>query len=207
MAQRAVRRHTDRETRQKAILDAALDVFAEKGFDAARLDDVAARAGVAKGTIYLYAPSKQALFEALVRQAIVVPVAEASAALFAQDLGTEALLRALLTFFRVEVLGTRRREIAWLVLTEAPRRPELARFYHDEVASKGVALIRTVAERGIARGELASDALVRFPQLAVAPALASLLWNRLFGAFDPLDVEGLLDTHLEILMRALRRPS
>jgi AcrR family transcriptional regulator len=192
-----------RAERHRAILDAALDEFAEKGFASARLEDVAARAGVAKGTIYLYAPSKQALFEDLVRTIIVGPIEAIHATLAQSDLSTEEVFRMLLGFFRREVLGTRRREIAYLVISEAGRLPEVARFYHDEVLARGLALIRAIVARGTARGEIASDAVHKFPQLVVAPMIAAVIWQRLFDAYDPLDVAGLVDAHVETLMRGL----
>src|ERR671910_186909 len=98
----------ERENKLRAILDAALDVFAEKGFADTRLDDVAARAGVAKGTIYLYVESKQALFEALVRSGIAVPIEAIEQRVAKLDLPIEAVLRMIFGFIRQEVLGTRR---------------------------------------------------------------------------------------------------
>lgn len=189
--------------RREAILAAALDVFAESGFAPARLDDVAARAGVAKGTIYLYFASKQALFEALVQTSIGGPVAAIGEAMLASDLPTADLLRTLFSRVRTEILGTRRREVARLVLSEVGRFPELATFYHREVVGRGMALIRAIARRGVERGELASDALERFPQLAAAPLVVALLWTSFFDVLEPLDVEGMFDAHVEILVRGL----
>jgi AcrR family transcriptional regulator len=193
-----------RQAKLDAILDAALAVFAEKGFADARLDKVAARAGVAKGTIYLYVESKQALFEALIRSGIAVPIEAIEQRVAGLDLPLEAVLRMIFGFIRQEVLGTRRQEIARLVITEAGRFPEIAEFYHREVVSRGVRLLRGVAERAVARGEIRSDELARFPQLAMAPALLAILWVNLFNRFDPLDVEGMLEAHIRLLMRALK---
>src|SRR5215211_1902980 len=113
---RRARNDADRQAKEKAILDAALDVFAERGFAEARLADVAARAGVAKGTIYLYFASKEALFEALIRTGIAAPIAALSAELAGQDHPFETILRALFARLRTEILGTRKREIIRLVL-------------------------------------------------------------------------------------------
>jgi AcrR family transcriptional regulator len=190
--------------RREAILAAALDVFAESGFAPSRLDDVAARAGVAKGTIYLYFPSKQALFEALVQTSIGGPIGAIGDAMLASDRPTTDLLRMLFSRVRTEILGTRRREVARLVLSEAGRFPELAAFYHREVVGRGMALIRAIARRGVERGEIASDALERFPQLAAAPLGVALLWTSFFDALEPLDVEGMFDAHVEMLMRGLQ---
>jgi AcrR family transcriptional regulator len=201
---RRARSEEERQAKLQAILDAALDVFAEKGFADTRLDDVAARAGVAKGTIYLYVESKQALFEALVRSGIAAPLAAIEAQVLALDAPAETMLRMLFAALRREVLQTRRKEIVRLVLAEAHRFPDIAAFYHREVVSRGMALLRRVAERAVERGEFSSDELVRFPQLAIAPALVALLWANLFERFEPLDAEAMLDAHLTLLMRALK---
>jgi AcrR family transcriptional regulator len=207
-AQRIVARARTDEQRQaklEAILDAALDAFVENGFADTRLDDIAARAGVAKGTIYLYFASKEALFEALIRSGIAAPIAAFEEKILALDLSAEATLRLLFTWMRQEVLGTRRREIARLVLTEAGRFPDIAALYHREVVSRGMRLLRSIAERAVARGEFASDEIVRFPQLAIAPAVVALLWTNLFQRLEPLDVEAMFEAHLRLIMRALGR--
>jgi AcrR family transcriptional regulator len=199
------RARSDEERRAKleAILAAALDVFVEKGFADARLEDVAARAGVAKGTIYLYVASKEALFEALIHSGIAAPIEAIEEKVLALDLPAEATLRMLFTFLRQDVLGTRRREIVRLILSEAGRFPEIAAVYHREVVSRGMRLLRRIAERAIERGEFRSDELVRFPQLAIAPGIVALLWTNLFQHLDPLDIEGMFEAHLALLMRAL----
>jgi AcrR family transcriptional regulator len=201
---RPARSEDERQAKRDAILDAALDVFADKGFAQARLDDVAARAGVAKGTVYLYVASKEALFEELVRSGIAAPIAEIAERALAHDAPLETTLRMLFTFLRKEVVGTRRAEIARLVLAEAGRFPDLAALYHREVVSRGMALIRGILERAATRGEIAADEVVRFPQLVIAPGLVAILWSALFARLEPLDVEGMLDTHLALLMRALK---
>ena len=116
---RRVRSDAERQAKERAILDAALDVFAESGFAPARLEEVAARAGVAKGTIYLYFPSKQALFKALIRTGIGAPIEAAGAEAAALDLPFEAVVRGLFTRMRREILATRRKEIIRLVIAES----------------------------------------------------------------------------------------
>src|SRR5829696_5009522 len=109
------RSEEQRQAKLDAILAAALDVFVEKGFADTRLDDVAARAGVAKGTIYLYVPSKTALFEKLVHSAIRSPIEGIVAEVAALEQPLEAVLRQLFARIRTEVLETRRREILHLI--------------------------------------------------------------------------------------------
>ncbi|KLK90452.1 hypothetical protein AA309_25590 [Microvirga vignae] len=201
-----VRRESGRKAKLQVILDAALDVFLEKGFAEARLDDVAAQAGVAKGTIYLYVPSKQALFEALVKSGIGGAIGTIEQKVLALDTSAEEQLKALFAFLRREVLGTRRVDIVRLLLREASRFPELAEIYHREVISRGLGLLRTIAERGVACGEFHSDELVRFPQLAIAPGLVALLWTSLFQRLEPIDVGAMLEAHLALMMKALKGP-
>src|SRR5215218_10362574 len=200
------RKESDRQAKLQAILDAALDVFLERGFAEARLEDVATRAGVAKGTIYLYVPSKQALFEALVKSGIGGAIGTIEQKVLALDIPAEEQLRTLFAFLRQEVLGTRRVDIVRLLLQEASRFPELAEIYHREVISRGLGLLRTIAARGVASGEFRSDELVRFPQLAIAPALVALLWTSLFQHLEPIDVRAMLEAHLALLMKALKGP-
>jgi AcrR family transcriptional regulator len=201
---RPARSEAAREAKRQAILDAALDVFADKGFAETRLDDVAARAGVAKGTLYLYVASKEDLFGALVRSGIGGPIEALESKVLGMDAPIETVLRMLLTFLRTEVLGTRRKEIVRLLLMEAGRFPEIAELYHREVLTRGLGLLRKVAQKSLDRGELYTDELVRFPHLAVAPGLVAILWTHLFDRFEPLDVEGLFEAHLALLMRGLR---
>jgi len=193
-----------RPDKLQAILAAAFDVFVEKGFADTRLDEVAARAGVAKGTIYLYVPSKTALFEELVRSAIRSPLEGIGSQLAALDLPVEDVLRLLFKRVREEVLETRRREIARLVITEAGRFPEIAELYHREVISRGLCLLRGVIARAGERGELRSDELMRFPQLVIAPVVVALLWTSLFQDHEPLDTKAMLDAHVDLLIRALK---
>jgi AcrR family transcriptional regulator len=198
---RRVRSDAERQAKERAILDAALDVFAESGFAPARLEEVAARAGVAKGTIYLYFPSKQALFEALIRTGIGAPIEAAGAEAAALDLPFEAVVRGLFARMRHQILATRRKEIIRLVIAESGRFPELAEFYYREVVARGMALLSAAAERAVARGELSSDELARFPQLVVAPGLVAFLWATLFERFEKLDAEAMLEAHLALLLR------
>jgi AcrR family transcriptional regulator len=200
---RRARTLDERQAKERAILDAALAIFVEQGFASARLDDVAERAGVAKGTLYLYFESKQALFEALVRTGIAAPVDAMRERILASDAPIETVLRLLFGFFSKEVLGTERRDIVRLILTEAPRFPAIAELYHREVVMKGIALLRHVLARSRERGGPASVELESFPHLVIAPALVALVWKSVFEPFAPLDADALFGAHLQLLLRAM----
>jgi len=146
-----------KEARPREIVDAALTVFGERGFAATRLEDVAARAGVSKGTLYLYFPNKEELFKAVVREAIL-PNLDMAERLLAGALGPSfAVLETLLTLFATRILKSRAGAIPKLVIAEAGNFPDLARFYHDEVIRRAFALLAAVLERGMA-GSLATHA-------------------------------------------------
>jgi AcrR family transcriptional regulator len=201
------RNHEQRQDKLQAILAAAFDLFVERGFADTRLDEVAARAGVAKGTIYLYVPSKTALFEELIRSAISTPIEGIEAQVAASELPLESVLRLMFQRVREEVLETRRRDIARLIISEAGRFPEIAELYHREVVSRGLRLLRGIVERAAARGEIRPSELDRFPQLIIAPFVVALLWTSLFQEYEPLDFEAMLDAHVDLLMRAVKGAS
>src|SRR6266436_5465218 len=153
--------------RRQAIIDAALDEFIARGFTATRLDDVARRAGVAKGTIYLHFKDKESMFEELISTAIVpllgrlVPPPSMSGSV--RD-ALEQFARA----FIAEVAMTRRADIIRLIVAEGPRFPAIADFYYREVISRGLGGMRALIELGIAKGEIRQTDLARFPQILVA---------------------------------------
>lgn len=191
--------------RRQAILEAALALFLEEGF-ATPLEAVAKRAGVAKGTIYLYFADKQALFRALVQDSIspVVARLETAAPLFPGP--ARLLLRHLALTFVREVLLTERRHLLRLLVSEAPRFPWLAEIYWQEVVSRVLGLLRQLSRQARARGEFANDLLERFPQLLPAPLLLGFLWSALFARFEPLDLEAFVEQWLDLLLPALERP-
>jgi AcrR family transcriptional regulator len=184
--------------RREAILAAALDEFAAQGFAATRLDDVARRAGVAKGTIYLHFQDKEALFQELIRSVLGPFVGTLEVALKA-DLPVRFIAEQALEMFVREVYETRRKDVLRLILTEGQRFPQLAEFYYHEVVERALAAFRAFMRRAVERGELRSDALARFPQLLAAPAIIAIMWNGLFGRFEPIDPRELLRAHLDLL--------
>jgi AcrR family transcriptional regulator len=196
----ANRRHQASERRREAILAAALEVFADDGFAAARLDDVAAKAGVAKGTIYLFFEDKEQLFEQILVSAIAPVLTQVEALANTPSMGLDDVLAAVFAYFRKEVLATERREVMRLVLSEGRRFPRIAEAYHREVVSKGLAIVRQIAKTAHRRGELSRDELVRFPHLVFAPLLLAVVWDGLFSKFEMLDVEELLAAHRSVLL-------
>ncbi len=184
--------------RRQAIFEAALDEFIERGYAATRLDDVARRAGVAKGTIYLHFKDKQALFQELVRAALL-PLISRLAALPSGGGSVRALVESFAGSFVKEVVETRRSAIVRLILAEGPRFPDIADFYYREVVSRGLAGMRALIELGIARGEIRQAGLKDFPQIVVAPAMVAVIWQGLFARHAPLDAKAMLRVHLDLI--------
>jgi AcrR family transcriptional regulator len=181
-----------------AILAAALREFTARGFAAARLDDVAERAGIAKGTIYLYFADKETLFQELIRSELSPVVGTLEFAL-GLDLPVRAAAERAIELFLREVYGTERRNIIRLIISEGPRFPQLAEFYYREVVSRGIAAVRAMLARAHERGELRSDAVVRFPQLLIAPGIVAIIWKGLFEQHAPLDVAAMMRAHLDLV--------
>jgi AcrR family transcriptional regulator len=191
--------------RRETILAAALAEFSARGFAATRIDDVARRAGIAKGTIYLYFRDKENLFEELVRAMLGPLVAQIEKAPIL-DLPVRAVIDGIVDLLIREVFGTDRKDVIRLVLTEGPRFPTLAEFYYHEVIERVIGAMRAILARAVARGELGNDVLVRFPQLLVAPALVAIMWGSLFDRFAPLDVRALMQAHLDLLFGERNAP-
>jgi AcrR family transcriptional regulator len=184
--------------RRAAIVEAALEEFIARGFAATRLDDIAKRAGVAKGTIYLHFKDKESMFEELISTAIVpligrlMPPPSMSGSV--RD-ALEGFAKAFIT----EVATTRRGDIVRLIVAEGPRFPAIADFYYREVISRGLGGMRALIELAIARGEIRQPELARFPQIVVAPAIVAVIWKSLFDRHSPLDALEMLRVHLDLI--------
>jgi len=197
-------RRRRKEARPGEIVEAARDEFVEKGFSAARIDGIAARAGVSKGLVYVYFPSKEALFEAVVRST-VVPIFDRAAALIAADdrMPAPVQLRLMLETVYREMVETDRRRLLHMIIAEGPRFPGMTRFYHQEVITKGRGLLRLLIARGVARGEFAASALGDWPEIVIAPALLAAIWKLLFDAHEPIDTDRYMAAHIEAMVKAL----
>jgi AcrR family transcriptional regulator len=193
-----------KEDRPAEITAAALAGFAERGFAATRLEDVARRAGVTKGTLYLYFPNKEELFKAVVRRTIVASIAQAES-LVAQSSDPAPVVLERLIAHWLGVIGTPASAIPKLVLSEAGNFPDLARFYLEEVVLRGTALIRKLLQIGVERGEFRAAPLEHAAICVIAPMILSMLWRHTFErhADHPLDAAALTRVHLDLLLHGL----
>jgi AcrR family transcriptional regulator len=185
--------------RRGAIIEAAMDEFIARGFAATRLDDVAKRAGVAKGTIYLHFKDKESMFEELIRTAIVPMITRLWGTPPQPGASVRDMVEGFAKTFIEEVATTRRGDLVRLIVAEGPRFPAVADFYYREVVSRGLGGMRALIELGIARGEIKQKNLAKFPQIMVAPALIAVIWQSLFSRHAPLDALEMFRVHLDLI--------
>ena len=205
-AETRVPRRRRKDARPSELTAAALELFVERGFATTRLEDVAARAGVSKGTLYLYFDSKEALFKAVIEEGIV-PTLVAAEQQLAEHSGSAAeLLRKLLFGWWQQIGGTRLAGVPKLIISESRNVPEVAQYYHDKVILRGRALLRTVLQRGIADGEFRALDVETAIDVIIAPLLMLVIW-RLSLCFcgQETDPESYLETHFDLLVHGLRR--
>lgn len=175
------RRERRKDARPGELVAAALDLFVERGFSATRVEDVAARAGVSKGTLFLYFPSKTELFKAVVRESIVGRLKE-----FAQEIATfqgptAELLGLAMRQWWEKVGSVKAGGISKLMMAEAGNFPELAQFYLDEVIEPGTGLVAKIVQRGIDRGEFRQIDVRTLAHALVAPMIHLTCWKHSFG--------------------------
>ena len=194
-----------KDARPAELLDAALDVFFEKGFAAARLEDIAARAGVSKGTVYLYFSSKEEVFEALV-SAIPQANVEQMAALAADPaIPADELLARVLRFMGGFIRDQRMIKFPRLILGEAGNFPKLAEIYRREVIARASTILARIIERGIAEGRFRRVEPQHAAYAAISPLLFTAIWRTTFEQFEsaPLDAEAFVEQHIETFLRGL----
>jgi AcrR family transcriptional regulator len=193
------------EDRPREICAAALELFAEKGFAAAKLDEIARRAGVSKGTLYLYFKDKEQLFRAVVRDAVVPNVDRLRAALIQTGLPFGDLVRMFLANF-VEVanrvpVGA----VAKMVISESRNFPELAKVWHDEVVSKALGTMTALIEMAQARGEVRPGDARLHSFTLMGPMLMGIIYRETLEPIggEPLDLAALARQHVETLLAGL----
>jgi AcrR family transcriptional regulator len=193
-----------KDARPGEIVAASLACFAERGFAATRLDDVARRAGVTKGTLYLSFANKEELFKAVVRQAVVPNIVLGEALVAHSSAPAPALLEQLIARLQAAMVAPAS-AIPKIVIAEAGNFPDIARFYLKEVVQRGLRLFQRVLKAGVARGELRSMDIERTAYCIVAPLVLGMLWRHSFARHErrPLDTNALCRTHVQILLRGL----
>lgn len=194
-----------KDARPQELLSAALDLFVERGYAATRLDDVASHAGVSKGTLYLYFENKEELFKAVVRENLIPLLSEAEDSITGFSGSSSALLREFILNWWQRIGETRLSGISKLMMAESGNFPDVARFYHEEVISRGNALIIRVLERGIVAGEFRPIDTANAKLVIVAPIMMLMMWKHSFSAcqIDPISAPDYLDCFLDLITQGL----
>jgi AcrR family transcriptional regulator len=206
---RVLEARTETRRRRKAerpqeILEAAFVEFSRNGYAMTTLDRVAERAGVTKGTIYVYFENKEHLFISMVREVTKAALDTVHEMLETHEGTTADLLRAQFSFIYQHIVeDRRRREVLRMLIAEAPRFPELADRYHQEILRPCLDMLRQAIRRGMDRGEFRHSAIVDLPQIVIAPIALVDIWMMMFDDRQPLDMKAYFNAHLDLVLNGL----
>jgi AcrR family transcriptional regulator len=190
--------------RPQEILEAAFVEFSRNGYAMTTLDRVAERAGVTKGTIYVYFENKEHLFISMVREITKATLDTVHEMLETHEGSTADLLRAQFSFIYQHIVeDRRRREVLRMLIAEAPRFPELADRYHQEILRPCLDMLRQAIQRGMDRGEFRNSAIIDLPQIVIAPIALVDLWMMMFDTRQPLDLKAYFNAHLDLVLNGL----
>jgi AcrR family transcriptional regulator len=190
--------------RPQEILEAAFTEFSRNGYATTTLDRIAERAGVTKGTIYVYFASKEHLFISMVQEFTKAAHETVQQMYETHEGSTADLLRAQFSFIYQHIVeDKRRREVVRMLIAEAPRFPELADRYHEEILRPCLDMLRQAIQRGVDRGEIRKTSIVDSPQVVIAPIALVDLWMMMFEDRQPLDLKTYFDAHLDLVLNGL----
>jgi AcrR family transcriptional regulator len=195
--------HRRKEDRPREIAAAALDAFAEKGYAATRVDEVAKRAGVSKGLVYLYFKTKEEMFKAVVRNFVVPRVDALITIVDRADMSSEEFFRGPFLDFVKKLPGSPVSVVIRLMIAEGPKHPDLLQFYWDNVVSRGLGAISELLERGVKAGEFHRSQVTEMPHLFIMPVVFSIIFKLLFEA-QSTDTDKLIETQLNLLLTHLQ---
>ena len=194
-----------KDARPQELLAAALDLFVERGFASTRLEDVARRAGVSTGTLYLYFTNKEELFKAVVRENIVPALGEAEDIISTFEGHSADLLRCVIMGWWDRLGATKASGIIKLVMSEAGNFPDLAQFYQEEVIKRSTTMIAGMLQRAVTRGEFRPMNVTMMTQVLIAPMLMLITWKHSIGPCnqEELDPMGSLEAFLDMALHGL----
>lgn len=190
--------------RPAEILDAAFMEFVKDGYAATRLEDVAKRAGVTKGTIYFYFETKERVFEEMIRHVARPVFSELDDFASTLEGPYRGRLRALIGFLYNRIAEDQvPREVFRFMIAEGGRFPELVDRHYEEFVRPLIDRLREVVAAGVAAGEFRATAALEFPDIFMSPALMLNLWTLLFGKRRQIDLNAFIEAHFDLLMDGL----
>ena len=195
-----------KEDRPQEITEAALAAFAKNGYAATKVDEVAKRAGVSKGLLYLYFKTKEDLFKAVIRSFVVPKIDELTAIIDSSELSSEEFLRGPFLNFAKTLPGSPISILVRLMISEGPKHPDLTQFYWENVVSRGLAALTVILERGVKNGEFRRSVVNDLPHLFVMPILFSVIFKLLFKEQCP-DTDQLIAAQVDLLIAHMKGES
>jgi len=192
-----------KQDRPQEITAAAFTAFAENGYAATRVEEVAKRAGVSKCLMYLYFKTKEELFKAVVKSVVIRRVDQLIDTVESTELSSEDFIRGPLLSFMQHVPGSPVAMVIRLLIAEGSRHPDLVDYYYENVVARGLAAITAFVKRGIQRGEFRRSAITELPQLFLAPVMLSVIWGIVFKTRE-LDTDKLIETQFDTLLTHIK---
>ena len=192
-----------KENRPQEITEAAFDAFAEKGYSATKVADVAKRAGVSKGLMYLYFKTKEELFKAVIKSVVIRRVDRLIENVETTKLSSEDFIRGPLQTFLQQLPASPVAVVIRLLISEGRKHPDLVDYYYDNVVSKGLAAISGFLARGVERGEFRQSPVTDLPHLVLAPVMLSIIWRLIFTD-QKLDTNKLIETQIDLVLTQIK---
>ena len=193
-----------KEDRPAEITEAALAAFAEKGYAATKVDEVAKRAGVSKGLLYLYFKTKEDLFKAVIRSFLSPRIDALIKNIEETELSAEEFVRGPFLAFAKSLPNSPARILVRLMIAEGPKHPDLVQWYWDNVVSRALKALRSLIKRGVDNGEFRESALNEFPQLLVTPVFFSMIFTIVFKQQMNLDTDRFIEAHINMVLESIK---
>lgn len=197
------KRQRRKEARPDEILDAALKEFGSKGFGGASIGSIAARAGIARATVYLYFKTKDEIFEAAMNDRMGSTI-DAAQRIVASDLAFEDMLERLLQNYYQRIVGTDATVLLRVLISEGGRFPALVNLFETNLLTCAEQMLRQLVEKGVASGEVRESALDLDCKVIIAPAVFAAIWSLIFVGKTELDKEKYIRSHVSVLLNGLR---
>lgn len=196
--------HRRKEDRPAEITEAALAAFAEKGYAATRVEEVAKRAGVSKGLLYLYFKTKEDLFKAVIRSFLSPRIDALISSIERTELSAEEFVRGPFLTFAKSIPKSPVKVLVRLMIAEGPKHPDLVQWYWDNVVSRAISALRSLIRRGVDQGEFRESALNEFPQLLVTPVFFSMIFSIVFKQQMTLDTNRFIEAHVDMVLDSIK---
>ncbi len=189
--------------RPDEIITAALAEFAEKGFAASKLENIAKRAGVVKGTIYRYFPSKEALFEAALQPHAVEVFDQLDQMIDSFSGKSTDLLRMVIAQVYTKAFSKDLFILLRIIISEGGHFPDIAQNYHKQIVTKGLIILKKITQRGVDQGEFRNSPALENPVAIIGPLIATMVWKMTFDKFEPIDPETMAKSHIDLILNGL----